>query len=128
MARSWSDQNIEEIVGNLLRAGVMLSAVVVFGGAFVYLSRHARSHVDYHVFRGEPPELRSLSGILQSAFSLHGRGIIQLGLVLLILTPVARVAFSIWGFAAEHDRMYVIFTSIVLVILLYSLLGPGSAF
>jgi uncharacterized membrane protein len=49
-------------------------------------------------------------------------------LLLLIATPVARVAFSIWGFAEEHDRMYVIFTSIVLVILLYSLLGSGSAF
>ena len=128
MARNWSDQNIEDIVGNLLRTGVTLSAVVVFSGAIVYLIRHGHSHVDYHVFHGEPPEFRSLSGILHSAFGLHGRGIIQLGLVVLILTPVARVAFSIWGFAAERDRMYVIFTSIVLVILLYSLLGSGSAF
>jgi uncharacterized membrane protein len=128
MARNWSDQNIEDIVGDLLRAGVTLSALVVFIGGLVYLIRHGRFPVDYHVFRGEPPELRTFSGILHSAFTLHGRGIIQLGLILLILTPVARVAFSIWGFAAEHDRMYVIFTSIVLVILLYSLLGSGSAF
>lgn len=128
MARNWSDQTIEEVVANLLRGGVMLSALVVFGGAFVHLIRHGHAPADYHVFRGEPSELRTLSGILRSVFSLHGRGIIQLGLVLLILTPVARVAFSIWGFAAEHDRMYVIFTSIVLVILLYSLLGSGSAF
>lgn len=128
MARNWSDQTIEEVVANLLRGGVMLSALVVFGGAFVYLVRHGQAPADYHVFRGEPSELRTLSGILRIAFSLHGRGIIQLGLVLLILTPVARVAFSIWGFAAERDRMYVIFTSIVLVILLYSLLGSGSAF
>lgn len=128
MARTWSDQTIENTIGNLLRAGVMLSALVVFIGGVVYLVRHGRSPADYHVFRGEPPELRNLGGILHSAFGFHGRGIIQLGLVLLILTPVARVAFSIWGFAAEHDRMYVIFTVIVLVILLYSLLGSGSAF
>jgi uncharacterized membrane protein len=125
---AWSDRKIEEIVGDLLRAGVMTSALVVFIGALIYLVRHGRSLAYYHVFRGEPPDLRTLNGILHSALALHGRGIIQLGLVLLIFTPVARVAFSIWGFAEEHDRMYVIFTSIVLVILLYSLLGSGSAF
>ncbi|HXZ33123.1 MAG TPA: DUF1634 domain-containing protein [Terriglobales bacterium] len=128
MPRNWSDQNIEDVVGNLLRAGVTLSATVVFGGGLVYLIGHGRAAVDYRLFRGEPPELRSLSGILHNAFSRHGLGIIQLGLVLLILTPVARVAFSIWAFAAERDRMYVMFTGIVLVILLYSLLGSGSAF
>jgi uncharacterized membrane protein len=51
-----------------------------------------------------------------------------MGLLLLIATPVVRVAFSIWGFAAEHDRLYMAFTGLVLVILLYSLLGSGSAF
>ena len=54
------------------------------------------------------------------------RGIIQLGLLLLIATPVARVAFSIFGFAEEKDRMYVAFTVIVLLILLYSLIGSAS--
>lgn len=127
MTRAWSDKRIEEIVGNLLRAGVTLSALVVLAGAVVYLLRHGRSLTDYHVFHGEPSDLRSLRGILHSAFTLHGRGIIQLGLVLLIATPVARVAFSIWGFAEEHDRMYMIFTGVVLIILLYSLLGAGSA-
>ncbi|MGA2697281.1 MAG: DUF1634 domain-containing protein, partial [Terriglobales bacterium] len=60
-----------------------------------------------------------------SADKLEGKGIIQLGLLILIATPVARVAFSIWGFAAERDRMYVTFTVIVLSILLYSLLGSA---
>ena len=126
--RKWSDQTIEEIVGNLLRTGVMASAAIVIVGGIIYLLRHGSSHPDYHIFRGEPPDLRTFSGIFHDAFRLHGRGIIQLGLLLLIATPVARVAFSIWGFAAEHDRMYVVFTSIVLVILLYSLLGAGLGF
>jgi uncharacterized membrane protein len=125
---AWSDQKIEEIIGNLLRTGVMSSAAVVFAGACFYLVRHGHSPVDYHLFHGVPSELRSLSGIVHSAFRLQGRGIIQLGLIVLILTPVARVAFAIWGFAEEHDGMYVIFTTIVLAILLYSLLGAGSAF
>jgi uncharacterized membrane protein len=128
MTRPWTDRTIEEIVGNLLRTGVSLSAFVVSFGAVIYLARHGRSPADYRVFRGEPSDLKSLSGIIRDAYGFHGRGIIQFGLLLLIATPVVRVAFSIWGFAAEEDRMYMIFTGIVLVVLLYSLLGSGSAF
>ncbi len=127
-APRWTDERMENIVGNLLRAGVSLSAAVVAFGAVIYLARHGRSPADYRVFRGEPSEFKNLSGIIHSVLGFHGRGIIQLGLLILIATPVARVAFAIWGFAAEHDRMYMIFTGIVLVVLLYSLLGSGSAF
>jgi|SRR5579864_2043169 len=124
--KSWTDQKIEDVVGNLLRAGVFLSAMVVLLGASVYLVRHGRSRPDYHIFHGEPADLRSLGGILHDAVALRGRGIIQLGLLLLIATPIARVAFSVFGFAAERDHMYVIFTLIVLVILLYSLVGSAA--
>jgi uncharacterized membrane protein len=126
--RNWTDKNIEEIVGTLLRVGVSLSAFVVSIGAAIYLARHGGEPANYRVFHGEPSDLRSLSGIVRDAFHLRGRGIIQLGLLLLIATPVARVAFSIWGFAEEHDRLYMVFTGIVLIVLLYSLLGSGSAF
>jgi uncharacterized membrane protein len=125
---NWTDRQIEEIVADLLRAGVTLSAFVVFVGACFYLARYGHAPADYRVFQGEPSDLRNLRGIVHSAKQLRSRGIIQLGLLCLIATPVARVAFSIWGFAAEHDRLYMIFTGIVLVILLYSLLGSGSAF
>ena len=128
MTREWSDRTIEEIVGNLLIAGVLLSGFVVAVGAAIYLIRHGLAPAGYHVFRGEPSDLRSAPGIVHSALRFSGRGIIQLGLVLLIATPVARVAFAIWGFAEEHDRLYMIFTGVVLIILLYSLLGSGSAF
>jgi uncharacterized membrane protein len=126
--RNWTDKTIEEIVGNLLRTGVTLSAFVVAVGGAIYLARHGREPANYRVFRGEPSDLKNLSGIVHDAFGLHGRGIIQLGLLLLIATPVVRVAFSIWGFAEEHDRLYMTFTGIVLIVLLYSLLGSGSAF
>jgi len=128
MLRSWSDRKIEEIVGAVLRSGVIVSAVVVFLGGLLYLKESAWTHPDYRVFRGEPAGLRTLGGIWHGALALEARAIIQLGLVLLIATPVLRVMVSILGFAAERDRMYIIFTSIVLIILLYSLLGPGWAF
>jgi uncharacterized membrane protein len=66
-----------------------------------------------------------LRGIVERSFHFSGRGIIQLGLLFLIATPVARVAFAIYGFAAEGDRLYVGFTIIVLVVLLYSLVGTA---
>jgi uncharacterized membrane protein len=119
----WGDEKIEIVVGNLLRAGVMLSASVVIIGAVFYLIRYGHSPMEFRVFRGEPADLRSIRGILHAAFTLRGRGIIQLGLLLLIATPVARVAFSIFGFAKERDSMYVLFTTIVFLILLYSMLG-----
>ena len=124
--REWTDQKIEQIVGNLLRAGVILSAVVVLCGGILYLMKYGRAPADYRIFRGEPTDLKSLSDIVRDAFALHSRAIIQLGLLLLIATPVARVAFSIFGFAEERDRMYVAFTVIVLLILLYSLIGSAS--
>ncbi|HLM81490.1 MAG TPA: DUF1634 domain-containing protein [Terriglobales bacterium] len=121
----WDDRRIEVILGNLLRSGVLLPAAVVLSGACVYLSRHAHEPADYRIFRGEPSEFRTIAGVIHSVLNGRGRGLIQLGLLLLIATPIARVAFSIVGFAIERDRMYVAFTLIVLAILLYSLLGSG---
>jgi uncharacterized membrane protein len=119
----WTDRKVEDLIGNLLRVGVLLSAFVVFCGGVVYLARHGNEPADYRVFHGEPSDLRTIPGVLGEVLSFQGRGIIQLGLLLLIATPVARVALSIVGFAAERDRMYVGFATIVLVILLYSLFG-----
>jgi uncharacterized membrane protein len=121
--RSWTDKRMELFIGNLLRAGVLLSALIVLFGAVIYLARHGHSRADYRMFRGEPSELRGVAGILRDAVALRSGGIIQLGLLLLIATPVARVAFSIFGFAQERDRLYVAVAATVLLILAYSLIG-----
>jgi uncharacterized membrane protein len=121
--RDWTDQRIENILANLLRAGVLLSALVVLIGGVIYLIRHGHSPVYFRVFRGESADLRSVRGTIRDALELRGQGIIQLGLLLLIATPVARVAFSIFGFTEERDGVYVVFTLIVFSVLLYSLFG-----
>ena len=79
--------------------------------------------MSYRSFTGAPEQLRTVHGIVRSASSGQARSIMQLGLLLLIATPVARVVFSILAFALEGDRMYVVFTLIVLAVLLYSLFG-----
>jgi uncharacterized membrane protein len=118
-----ADQRIDEIMGTVLRTGVVLAAVVVLAGGVLFLSRHRVPVTNYRVFQGEPLELRSISGIFQEARGLRGRGLIQLGLLILIATPVARVAFSFFAFLYQRDWMYVLVTVLVLGLLFYSLLG-----
>ncbi len=119
---TWTDQQVETIIGNLLRGGVIIAAVVVFGGGVSFLFQYGSAYPDYRIFRGEPTDLRTVHGILADALSFHSRGLIQLGLLLLIATPVARVAFSIFAFLRQGDRTYIVVTLLVLTILLYSLL------
>jgi uncharacterized membrane protein len=120
----WSEQEVEKTLGGLLRAGVLLSAAVVTAGAIIYLFRHGTQSPDYREFQPLPERFRSPLGIVRAAWGGSGRGLIQLGLLFLIATPVARVIFSIYAFIRERDRTYVVVTLIVLVVLLYSLFGP----
>ena len=121
--RPWSDEQVEGIVGNLLRSGVIAAAVVVLAGGVLYLIHYGANRPDYSIFKEVPAEFRSVGGVVEAAFAFRSRGLIQLGLLLLIATPVARVAFSIFAFALQRDRIYVIVTSVVLGILIYSLAG-----
>ena len=110
-------EKMDNVVGNLLRVGVSLSGAIVLTGGLVYLVRHGSEMPAYHVFRGEPADLRTLRGIVQDACSLGGRGIIQLGLLLLIATPIARVAYLVYAFARQGDRLYGLIALIVLLLL-----------
>jgi uncharacterized membrane protein len=120
------DQRMDQIMAVLLRSGVLLAASLVFIGGIVYLSRHNLPAINYRVFQGEPEELRTVSGILREAGKFHARGLIQLGLLVLIATPVARVLFSVFAFLYERDWTYVAVTIIVLALLCYSLFGGGG--
>lgn len=117
-----SDERVEGILGNLLRIGVLGSAVVVLVGGLLYLIHEGRQPApDLHEFHKQPEELRSPLRIFSEAAALQSLGLIMLGLLLLIATPVARVIFSVAAFAFQRDALYVIFTLIVLAVLLYSL-------
>jgi uncharacterized membrane protein len=118
--RDWTDQQVEQMVGNILRIGVTLAALVVLAGGATYLVQHAADAPHYGVFSGEKSNLRTLSGIIASARELRSLGIVQVGLLLLIATPVARVTFSLFAFLRKRDWAYVAVTAIVLGVLVYS--------
>jgi uncharacterized membrane protein len=123
--RPWSDERVEKILGDLLRSGVIAAALVVLAGGVVYLFRHGAKPPDYSIFHGVPAEFSSVRGILTSVLELRSRGLIQLGLLLLIATPVARVVFSVFAFVVQRDRVYIVITLIVLAVLIFSLAGGG---
>ena len=118
----WSDHAVEQLIGRLLQIGVLVAAAVVIIGAGLVFAQHGGKPVSYDVFRGEPAYLRSISGIVHGALTMDSLAIVQLGLLLLIATPVARVAFTFVAFALQRDRMYMAITALVLALLLYGLL------
>ncbi len=121
----WTDDEVERWIGLLLRWGVIVAAVVAAIGGVVYMFRWGDSAADFSRFQGVPRGLNSVGGVVTGAFALHSRWIIQLGLLLLIATPIARVALSLVAFALQRDRTYMVVTTIVLALLLFSLLGPA---
>ncbi len=122
-APKMTDSSLERMVSILLRSGVLISGAVVLIGGIYYLARHGAESADYHTFNGQPRVDRIVSEIVKGAVALRPRSIVQFGILLLIATPIARVAFSITGFALERDRKFVIITAIVLAVLLYSLVS-----
>jgi len=119
----WLDKDIQKVIGNILRYGVLCSATCVIAGGILFLMSHASQTPEYKHFAGARPELRSLSGILNGVRHLEGDAIIQLGAAILIATPVTRVFFSIFAFALEKDYLYVFITILVLGIIMFSMMS-----
>ncbi len=115
------DRLIDARISVILRTGMILSAIVIFVGGVLFLLHHGGVIPSYRVFHGVPAHLNNVAGIVQQALHGHALGIIQLGLLLLIATPVARVLFSVIAFWMERDYLYVAISGIVFAVLIYSL-------
>jgi uncharacterized membrane protein len=120
---TWGDKQFEVIIGRLLRVGVILAAAWVLVGGILYLVQYRGAKPDYRVFRGEPADLRYTHEIVHEALRFNARALIQFGLLLLIATPIARVAFSVIGFGMEKDWTYVGITLVVLTLLIYTFIS-----
>jgi uncharacterized membrane protein len=114
---------LELRMARVLVIGVRIAALLVTAGAALLLWRHGMETISYHLFLGEPAALLSLPAILASTGQGHGRALIQLGLICLVLTPVVRVAMASIVFAGEKDYVYVCITAFVLFVLLYALVS-----
>ncbi len=113
---------VDVAIATLLRTGVVLSIAIVTVG-IIFTFAH---HPDYFSSRPALGTLTSASAHFPSSIAdvvaglrvLRGQSIVMAGLLLLIATPVARVALSVVVFVVERDRLYIIITTTVLIILL----------
>jgi uncharacterized membrane protein len=121
---SEADLKMEISISRMLRAGVSLAAGVVSIGALLYLLQSRGVAPDYHHFHGVPSPADRITPILEGIRQRDSKSIIHLGILILIATPIMRVAYCVFGFAAQKDKIYIVVSSIVLVVLLYSFFRP----
>lgn len=117
------DTDIQSIIGHVLRWGTIVSIGIVFFGGIFFIYRHGHSVPDYKTFKGIPAFLHQPADLMAAAFSFKGQAIIQLGVILLIATPILRVIFSTIGFALEKDYLYVGISLLVLLIIFSSMMS-----
>lgn len=108
-------EEMEIVISNFLRIGVILSAVVVFIGLLMFLITNNSGYIVSY-FPTTPSE------IFRGLIAFKPYAIILTGLIILILTPVFRVGVSILVFIKEKDFLYARITSVVFIILIISFL------
>jgi uncharacterized membrane protein len=123
--KTLTDKEMELSIAGMLRFGVSLSAVLVFLGGVLYLRHPWLKAPTYGRFVAESEPLRGIGAVLRGALHLEARSVIELGILLLIATPVVRVAFCIVGFARQKNGLYVFISTSVFAILIYSLIQGG---
>ncbi len=112
---------MERLLGMVLLLGVLVSAAIVLFGGAIYMVRHGNTQVHYRVFRGERSDLCTVGGILGDMTTFSGRGIIQMGLLLLVVLQIIRVALTGVLFAVARDRVFIAISALVLAMLVYGL-------
>ncbi len=115
---------VDIAISRLLRTGVLVSIFVVLTGAVITFAHHPsyiRSHSTLGPLTDANAEYpKSVATVARGAEERRGQSIMMAGLLLLFATPVARVALSIFVFLVERDRLYVVITTLVLLLLLAS--------
>lgn len=118
-------RRIERLIGFVLLVGVLLSAATVVTGGAIFLWHHGSTPVHYRIFHGEPSDLCTLLGVWRDAMKGSGRGIIQIGLILLVAVQLVRVMLTGFLFLLSHDKTFVVITTFVLGLLTYALFFVG---
>jgi len=118
---------MNEIIGNVLRVGVIVSAAIILVGVILLVANSGLSGTASSLVynQNQIPHGTfdvSLAGLLKGLTTLQPDSLIELGAIVLIATPVSRVLISVFLFAAEGDRLYVYITIVVLALLLFSIL------
>ena len=120
--RAADDTRMDIQMGRLLQVGVLLASATVLVGGASLLFAHAGARTDFRTFHGEPASLRHVRPLTSAIAHGDPAAIIQLGVLLLVATPIARVAFAAISFLRERDWLYVVVSLVVLAVLLLGVL------
>jgi len=119
-----NETGLDYILNLVLRLGLTLAVIIVLCGGILFLWQNSGVNVDYHLFNGEPATLKSLWNILDNAIEMsiadRTLSLIQLGIIVLIATPVMRVVSCLIVFMLERDFVYIFISGFVLIVLLYA--------
>ncbi len=116
-----ADVHMEIAISRMLRTGVSLAAAVVLLGSVLYVWQAHGVAPDYRHFHGVPTPVTQIAPVIEGIRHFDSRSIIRCGVLLLIATPIMRVVYCVFGFAAQKDKLYVGVSSLVLIVLIYSL-------
>jgi uncharacterized membrane protein len=120
---------MEVWISHVLRFGVLLAGAIVLSGVVIFVLQGAQPGRPTTLGELAGPEAqpvaRSVRAITDGVRAGDPVAIIQLGVLVLILTPIVRVAMTVGLFIAQGDRLFVLFTTVVLGILLAGLIVPA---
>ena len=118
------NKKMQQLISSTLRVGVMTACCIAILSGTYYLICHGSEPIpNYYTFHGEPSSLTSLSGIFTGVFHFQAANWIQLGVLVLMLTPITRIILSLFDFAHQRDCLYVTITAIVFLVILSNSLG-----
>jgi uncharacterized membrane protein len=119
-----NDTQLQNSLARVMLTGVLVAAAIMGIGLIWFVATHEGMPPGDHVFRGEPKYFENPVSMLQRALDLndvgHRRSLIMIGVVLLLINPLVRVAFAAVGFAAQRDKLYSVISLVVLVVLVLS--------
>lgn len=119
--------DMQQLIGNTLRIGVFTAAFIALLGGIIYLVKHgAEPMPDYTHFAysdHHDASYTTLHGILSGVCDFTASGWIQLGVIVLFLTPIMRVVLSLLDFVKQRDWLYAAITAVVLGVIIVNSLA-----
>jgi uncharacterized membrane protein len=119
-----NDAQLQNSLARLMLTGVLVAAAIMGAGLIWFVATHEGMPPGDHLFSGEPKYFENPVSMLQRAFDLkavgHRRSLLMIGVVLLLLNPLVRVAFAALGFAAQRDKLYTAISLLVFGVLVLS--------
>ncbi len=120
MRKNFTDADLNRSVGNLLRLGVILSVITSLIGFVKLFLEGFKMPRKYKLLDMGTSSEKVWSHFWETLCKGEGTAIIQLGILMLIFTPLMRIIFALIGYLKEKDYLYVVISSIVLIIMVIS--------